>query len=188
MGTCTRPRGGGTPPTRTPWNQPPVFPAPPIHLGTHVSPASAAPGRRVLMLTQGGWASLTPTAPDSGSNSPPKAGVDRILVTAYRELAGAAGSEEGPGSLAEQQQACGAHWAPPQLPPVSARWPPQGPQVSPGARTVEVSSTHARHGQERRAQAWWTRVPGCPDRVAQSRQLEIPERVLSGPAGEKPLI
>ena len=140
------------------------------------------------MLTQGGWASLTPTAPDSGSNSPPKAGVDRILVTAYRELAGAAGSEEGPGSLAEQQQACGAHWAPPQLPPVSARWPPQGPQVSPGARTVEVSSTHARHGQERRAQAWWTRVPGCPDRVAQSRQLEIPERVLSGPAGEKPLI
>ena len=87
------------------------------------------------MLTQGGWASLTPTAPDSGSNSPPKAGVDRILVTAYRELAGAAGSEEGPGSLAEQQQACGAHWAPPQLPPVSARWPPQGPQVSPGART-----------------------------------------------------
>ena len=93
-----------------------------------------------------------------------------------------------PGSLAEQQQACSAHWAPPQLAPLSPRWRPQGPQVSPGARTVEVGSSRARHGQERRAQAWWARVPGCPDRVAQSRQLEMPERVLSGPAGEKPWI
>ena len=114
--------------------------------------------------------------------------MDRILVIAYREQAGAAGSEEVPGSLAEQQQACGAHWAPPQLAPVPPRWHPQGPQVSPGARTVEVGSSCARHGQERRAQAWWARVPGCPDRVAQSRQLEMPERVLSGPAGENPRI
>ena len=69
-GTCTHPRGGGPPPTWTPWDRPPVSPPTPIHLGTHMSPASATPARRVLMLTQGGWASLTPSAPDRRQPQP----------------------------------------------------------------------------------------------------------------------
>ena len=69
-GTCTHPRGGGTPPTWTPWDRPPVSPPTPIHLGTQMSPASATPARRVLMLTLGGWASLTPSAPDRRQPQP----------------------------------------------------------------------------------------------------------------------
>lgn len=61
------PAGRRNPPT---WPPGTVFPCTPTHLGTQVSPASAAPGRMVLMLTEGSWASLTPAAPDRREPQP----------------------------------------------------------------------------------------------------------------------